>query len=275
MVSIAHVNELADGGSRLARGHFGEVRVGVDEKASRVVEPTDARGEVSRPARVVGEVLADDEPLRRPDALAGPEHQHRNLGVVHYLLGLTAHQDALHRAEAPASYDQEPRVYLLRQFNDLVGGAPASEVGLRDLAPGGPDLLYLLVEYLLALPLELPLHEVVGEARHVVPDVDDVKLSPAPLGEVRGGLRRPDRVLRAVSSQQDPRRKRAHLRLLSCSYSLTLNRSNTTTNGARGLMSRQDATGSRNWRRERAAERAPFSCSPPWGARPAMRAAAA
>src|SRR5918998_661106 len=235
MVSIAHVNELADGGSRLARGHFGEVRVGVDEKASRVVEPTDARGEVSRPARVVGEVLADDEPLRRPDALAGPEHQHRNLGVVHYLLGLTAHQDALHRAEAPASYDQEPRVYLLRQFNDL--------------APGGPDLLYLLVEYLLALPLELPLHEVVGEARHVVPDVDDVKLSPAPLGEVRGGLRRPDRVLRAVSSQQYPRRKRAHLELLSCSYSLTLNRSNTTTNGARGLMSRQDATGSRNWRR--------------------------
>jgi hypothetical protein len=55
--------------------------------------------------------------------------------VVHDLLGLAAHEDTLHRAESPAADDQEPRVYLLRQPDDLVRGASASEVGLRDLDP--------------------------------------------------------------------------------------------------------------------------------------------
>jgi hypothetical protein len=52
-------------------------------------------------------------------------------------------------------------------------------MGLRDGAAGLLDLLYLFVEGLLPLAPELPLHEAVGEARHVVPDVDDVKLRTA------------------------------------------------------------------------------------------------
>ena len=70
----------------------------VDEQSLGAVELADGGYELSSLARVVGEVLADDDPGRRPEILCASNYEHGDLGVVHDLLGLTAHQDALHRA---------------------------------------------------------------------------------------------------------------------------------------------------------------------------------
>ena len=78
-------------------------------------------------------------------------YEHGDLGVVHDLLGLAAHQDAPHRAQPAAADDQEPSVDLLAERDDLVGGASPPEIRLRDFPTGGLDPLYLLVQDLLAL----------------------------------------------------------------------------------------------------------------------------
>src|SRR5919109_4140423 len=86
---------------------------------------------------------------------------------------------------------------------------------LRD---GAPVLLldppYLLVQDLLPLAPELPLDESVGETRHIVPDVLDVELRVTLVREIDRRLRRPSCVLGTIGSQQDLRRKYAHLGLL-------------------------------------------------------------
>ena len=69
--------------------------MGVDDQAARPVELADGGGELSRLACVVGEVLADDDPLRRPGILRA-QHEDGNLGVVHDLLGLAAHHKPHH-----------------------------------------------------------------------------------------------------------------------------------------------------------------------------------
>src|SRR5215204_3015996 len=189
----------------------------VDEHALGTVELAYAGGELSGLARVVGEVLADDDPGRRPEIFCARKYENGDLGVVHDLLGLAAHQDAPHRSQSAAADDQEPSVDLLAEGDDFVGGASPPEIRLRDFPTGGPDLLYLFVQYLLALTPQLLLDEVVGEPPHIVPDVNDVKLGPAPPGQIRGHLRRPDSILRAVGRQQYSLRKHAHSKLLSSS----------------------------------------------------------
>src|SRR5215204_5803357 len=156
----------------------------VDEHALGTVELAYAGGELSGLARVVGEVLADDDPGRRPEFLCARKYEHGDLGVVHDLLGLAAHQDAPHRAQPAAADDEEPSADLLAEGDDLVGGASLPEIRLRDFPTGGPDPLHLFVQYLLALAPQLPLDEVVGEPPNVVPDVNDVKLGPALFGQV-------------------------------------------------------------------------------------------
>src|SRR5919107_3932339 len=193
----------------------------VGQQCFGIVEFTDTGGELSGLAGVVGEVLADDDAGRGPEILCASKYEHGDLGAVHELLGLAAHQDALHRAQPAAADDQEPRVDLVAEGDYLIGGAPFPEMRLRYLAPCGPYSLYLLVQYLLALAPQLPLDEVVGEPPHVVPDVDDVQLGPAPSGQVRGCLCRPDSIFRAVGRQQNFLRKHAHLRLLSSFMYLT------------------------------------------------------
>src|SRR5918994_5541891 len=155
----------------------------------------------------------------RSPALRAPEHEDGDLGVVHYPLGLAPHQDAPHGAQPAASSRGGPRPDLLAQQDDLVGGASPAEMCPRDLASGGPDLLYLPVEHLLAPAPELPLHEVVGEPPYVVPDVDDVQLGAAHTRQIEGRHGRPLGILRTVGGQQNPLRKLAHPRLLSSSYS--------------------------------------------------------
>src|SRR5215210_1523912 len=189
----------------------------VEEQTPGTVELADAGGELSGLAGIVGEVLADDDPGRGPEIPCARKYEHGDLGAVHDLLGLAAHQDALHRAQPAAADDQEPRVDLLAEGDDLVGGASLPEMRLRDLTSCGPDPLCLLVQYLLALAPQLPLYEVVREPPDVVPDVDDVKLGPALSGQIRGRLCRPNSILRAVGRQQDPLRKHAHPGLLSSS----------------------------------------------------------
>src|SRR3712207_354574 len=128
--------------------------------------------------RSFGEVLADDDPGRGPEILCACKHENGDLGVVHDLLGLAAHEDAPHRSQPAAAHDQEPRVDLLAEGNDLVGGTSASQIRFRDFSAGGLDPLYLLVQYLLALAPQLPLDEIVCEPPHIVPDVNDVQLGP-------------------------------------------------------------------------------------------------
>src|ERR687894_3117354 len=193
----------------------------VDEQTPGTVELADGGCELSSLARVVGEVLADDDPGRRPEILCARKYEHGDLGVVHDLLGLAAHQDAPHRAQTAAADHEEPGVDLLAERDYLVGGAPAPEIRLRDFPTGGLDLLYLFVQDLLALAPQLPLDEVVGEPPHVVPDMNDVQLGSAPLGQIRGRLCRPDSIFRAVGRQQYSLRKHAHLKLLSSSMYLT------------------------------------------------------
>src|SRR5215218_990119 len=121
----------------------------VDQQSLGIVELTDAGGELPGLARVVGEVLADDDPGRRPEVLRACKYEHGDLGAVHDLLGLAAHQDALHRAKPAAADDQEPRADLLAEGDDLVGGTSPPEMRLHDLPSRGLDPLYLLVQYLL------------------------------------------------------------------------------------------------------------------------------
>jgi hypothetical protein len=72
-------------------------------------------------------------------------------------------------------------------------------VGLRNGASGLLDLRDLLVENLLTLPFKLPLDKSVGVGgRHIVPDVDEVKLRAALTCEVDRCLARLGRVLGAV-----------------------------------------------------------------------------
>src|SRR5918993_1310276 len=104
----------------------------VDEQTPGTVELADAGGEVPCLARIVGEVLADDDPGRRPEILCAREYEHGDLGVVHDLLGLATHQDAPYGAKPAAADDQEPGVDLLAQGDDLVGGASLSQIRLRD-----------------------------------------------------------------------------------------------------------------------------------------------
>ncbi len=109
LVAPAHVREA--GLYRVARlpgRHPGEVRVGVEQERAGAVEGADARREVAGLARVVGEVFAYDQPLRRRDVALATQDQHGDAGVVHDLLGLAAHKDALDGSDAPAADDQEP-----------------------------------------------------------------------------------------------------------------------------------------------------------------------
>src|ERR671917_1344489 len=94
----------------------------VDEQTLGTVELAYAGGELSGLVRVVGEVLADDDPGRRPEIFCTRKYEYGDLGVVHDLLGLAAHQDAPHRAKPTAADDQEPGVDLLAEGDDLVGG---------------------------------------------------------------------------------------------------------------------------------------------------------
>src|SRR3712207_7525544 len=97
-----------------------------------------------------------------------------------YSFGVAPHQDAPHRTHSPATHDEEPDTQLVAQCDDLVGGPPSPEVGLRDGNPGGLDLLHLLVEDLLTLTPALSPHELVGVgARHIVRDVDQMELRSA------------------------------------------------------------------------------------------------
>src|SRR5919107_1929263 len=120
--------------------------MGVDEQTPSTVELADAGGELTGLARVVGEVLADHDPDRRPKILRARKYENGDLGVVHDLLGLATHQDAPYRAEPAATHDQEPGVDLLAEGDDLVRGASPPEIRFRDFPAGGPDPLYLLVE---------------------------------------------------------------------------------------------------------------------------------
>src|SRR5215203_5372989 len=125
----------------------------VGEQTLGAVELADSGCELSSLARVLGEVLADDDPGRRPEIVCPSNDEHGDLGVVHDLLGLAAHQDAPYRAQSAAADNQEPSVDLLAEGDDLVGGTSPPEIHLRDFPTGGPDPLYLLVQYLLALAL--------------------------------------------------------------------------------------------------------------------------
>src|ERR687889_1160449 len=107
--------------------------MGVDEQTPGTVELADAGGELTGLARVVGEVLADHDPGRRPEILCARQYENGDLGVVHDLLGLAAHQDAPHRSQPAAADDQEPGVDLLAQGDDLVGGTSLSQIRLSDL----------------------------------------------------------------------------------------------------------------------------------------------
>src|SRR3712207_7096766 len=60
--------------------------------------------------RSFGEVLADDDPGRGPEILCACKHENGDLGVVHDLLGLAAHQDA--RSEEHTS-ELQSRQYLV------------------------------------------------------------------------------------------------------------------------------------------------------------------
>src|SRR5215211_7295903 len=216
-IPLAHLREVLDRGPRLAGRNLGQIGMRVDKQTLGTVELADGGGELSCLARVVGEVLADDDPGRMPEIFCARKYEDGDLGVVHDLLGLASHQDAPHRSQSAAADDQEISVDLLAEGDDFVGGAPPPEIRLRDFPTGGPDLLYLFVQYLLALAPQLPLDEVVGEPPHIVPDVNDMKLGPASPGQIRGRLCRPDSVLRAVGRQQYSLRKHAQLKLLSSS----------------------------------------------------------
>src|SRR5918995_5871448 len=102
--------------------------MGVDEQTPGTVELADAGGELTGLARVVGEVLADDDPGRRPEILCARQYENEDLDVVHDLLGLAAHQDAPHRSQPAAADYQEPGVDLLAERDDLIGGAPTPEI---------------------------------------------------------------------------------------------------------------------------------------------------
>src|SRR5215213_8421645 len=119
----------------------------VDQQTLGIVELADAGAELSGLARVVGEVLADDDPGRGPEVVCAGEYENRDLGAVHDLLGLAAHQDALHRAKPAAADDQELRVDLLAEGDNLVGGTSPPEMRLHDLPSRVLDPLYLLVQY--------------------------------------------------------------------------------------------------------------------------------
>src|ERR671910_1083556 len=99
----------------------------VDEQTPGTVELADAGSELPGLARVVGEILADDDPGRRPEILCAREYEHGDLGMVHDLLGLATHQDAPHRSQPAAAHDQEPGVDLLAQGDNLVGGSSLSQ----------------------------------------------------------------------------------------------------------------------------------------------------
>src|SRR5215216_4340779 len=172
------------------------------------------------------------------------------MGTVDDLFGVAAHQDASHSSVPPAPHDQQSRILLLAQLDDLVGGASSPEMGSRDGASGLLDLPYLLIEYLLALALELPLYEGVGVGGwHVVPDVDEVELRAGPAREIGRRLAGLGSVLGAVGGQQDLRRKHAHLGLLLRSKSvMPLVRILPTSRGSRHSQA-PEAAGSRNWRR--------------------------
>src|SRR5918998_3492651 len=107
----------------------------VGEQTLGTVEVTDGGGELSSLARVVGEVLADHDAGRGPDVLRARKYEHGDLGMVHDLLGLAAHQYALHRAEPTAADDDEPGADLTAEGDHLVGGASPAEIGLRDIPP--------------------------------------------------------------------------------------------------------------------------------------------
>src|SRR5215218_3293154 len=249
-IALAHLCEVLDRGPRLPGRNLGQIGMRVDEQTFGTVEFSETGGELPSLARVVGEVFADDDPGRRPEVLCARKYENGDLGVVHDLLGLTAHQEAPHRSKSAAADDQEPSVDLLAEGDDLVGGASLPEIRLRDFPTGGPDLLYLFVQYVLALAPQLPLDEVMGKPPHIVPDVNDMKLGPASPGQIRGRLCRPDSVLRAVSRQQYSLWKHAHPKLLSSSVSSNASPNNT---ASRSFGSGQDlppdGTGSRNWRR--------------------------
>src|SRR5215212_10075628 len=122
-------------------------------------------------------------------------------------------------------------------------------MGSRDGGSGLLDLLYLRIEYLLALAPELPLYEGVSVwGWHVVPDVGEMELRAGPAREVGCCLASLGSVLGAVGGQQDLRRKHAHLGLLLRSKSfIPLVRILPTSRGSRHSQA-PDAAGSRNWR---------------------------
>src|SRR5215203_6377755 len=95
----------------------------VEEQPLCTIELADGGGELSGLARVVGEVLADDDPTWRPEIFCARKYENGDLGVVHDLLGLAAHQNAPHRSQSAAADDQEISVDLLVEGDDFVGGA--------------------------------------------------------------------------------------------------------------------------------------------------------
>src|SRR5918998_17775 len=140
-------------------------------------ELAQVRGKFRRLPRIFGKIVARDDPSGRPDVLSASHYQNRAVRVVNDVLGLTTHQHASQASVAMASHQQQAGVKLIAQLYDLLKGSPFPEVGSRDGSSHISDPLYLLVEDLTALPLELPLHEsVCAVCVHIVPDVDQVKL---------------------------------------------------------------------------------------------------
>src|SRR5919112_1367609 len=179
-------------------------------------EVPQVRGELRRFPGILGEIVARNDPDRRPNVLPAPHYQDRAARVVNDALGMAAHQHTSHAPMSAAPYYQQTSFALVTQPGDLFEDASFAEVRPGNRSSLLLDPPYLLVEDLTSLTPKLPLYEgVCVGCAHVVPDVDQMNLRAPSTGDI---YRRPcclRRVLGAVGGQQYLRREAVHPCILS------------------------------------------------------------
>src|SRR5919107_524926 len=94
-------------------------------------------------------------PPRASGALLLAHYEHRAVGVPDNRLRNTAHQRPPYGAQTSATYHDRPCTYLLAQPHDLLIRLSRLEVSLGHLTPRGSDLLGLLLDERLGVPLGL------------------------------------------------------------------------------------------------------------------------